>query len=163
MKKPGKADIPPPLFLPDARWKRTVMNQGLFESLTGSFVDGTPVESMAVKNRRTVSIMDHLNRLFNTREGSIPHLKDYGLPDISEIYRKMPHGIQELQKAIATAVEKYEPRLRNVRVSKRDTEKTDFKLVFILSGELKEGGMVRFQTTFTSMGNSSISPWKKPE
>jgi type VI secretion system protein len=139
------------------------MKQALFENLTGHFLDGTPVESVPAQNRGIMSIMDHLNRLFNTREGSLPHLKDYGLPDISEIYRKMPHGIEELQKAIRRTVEKYEPRLRKVKVTPRETDPKDFKLVFILSGELAEGGQVRFQTTFTSTGNSSIAPWKKPE
>ncbi len=140
------------------------MKQALFENLTGHFLDGTPVESVPVATRGIMSIMDHLNRLFNTREGSLPHLKDYGLPDISEIYRKMPHGIEELQKAIKRTVETYEPRLKKVKVTPRDTDPKDFRMVFILSGELTQGGgLVRFQTTFTSMGNSSIAPWKKPE
>jgi type VI secretion system protein len=139
------------------------MKQALFENLTGHFLNGTPVESVPAQNRGIMSIMDHLNRLFNTRKGSLMHLKDYGLPDISEIYRKMPHGIEELQKAIKRTVEKYEPRLRKVKVTERETDPKDFKLVFILSGELAEGGLVRFQTTFTSTGNSSIAPWKKPE
>jgi type VI secretion system protein len=140
------------------------MKQALFENLTGHFLDGTPVDSVATQTRGIMSIMDHLNRLFNTREGSLPHLKDYGLPDISEIYRKMPHGIEELQKAIKRTVEKYEPRLKKVKVTQLDTDAKEFRLVFILSGELTEsGGLVRFQTTFTSMGNSSIAPWKKPE
>jgi type VI secretion system protein len=139
------------------------MNQGLFESITGHFLDQTPVEGIPVASRRIVSIMDHLNRLFNTREGSLPHLKDYGLPDISDIYRKMPHGIEELQKAIKRTIEKYEPRLAKVKVVPKDTDPKEFKLVFILTGELREGGLVRFQTTFTSMGNSSIMPWKKSE
>ena len=139
------------------------MKQALFENLTGHFLDGRPVDSVPAQSRGIMSIMDHLNRLFNTRKGSLPHLKDYGLPDISEIYRKMPHGIEELQKAIKRTVEKYEPRLRKVKVTERETDPKDFKLVFILSGELAEGGLVRFQTTFTSTGNSSIAPWKKPE
>lgn len=139
------------------------MNQGLFESLTGHFLDGTPVESGTPKAKRMHSVMDHLNRLFNTRRGSIPHLKGYGLPDISEVYRRMPDGIDELKMAIRNAVEMYEPRLRRVKVVRRESEATDFKLVFILSGELQGGGLVRFQTTFTSTGNSSIAPWRKPE
>ena len=139
------------------------MKQALFENLTGQFLDGTPLASVPAARRGILSIMDHLNRLFNTREGSLVHLKDYGLPDISEIYRKMPHGIEELQKAIARTVEKYEPRLKKVKVTPRETDPKEFRLVFILSGELTEGGLVRFQTTFTSMGNSSIAPWKKPE
>jgi type VI secretion system protein len=139
------------------------MKQALFENLTGHFLDGTPVEDVSSQNRSIVSIMDHLNRLFNTREGSLTHLKDYGLPDISDIYRKMPHGIEELQKAIKRAVEKYEPRLKKIKVTPRETDPREFRLVFILSAELAWGGLVRFQTTFTSMGNPSIAPWKKPE
>ncbi len=140
------------------------MNQGLFESLTGHFMDGTPVEDIPKKDRRMRSIMDHLNRMFNTRVGTLPHLPDYGLPDISEVYRKMPHGIEELRQAVRRTVERYEPRLGNVRVVHRESDALKFKLTFILSGELKGGGgLVRFQTTFTSMGNSSISPWKQPK
>lgn len=139
------------------------MQQGLFESLTGHFLDKTRVEDVPPKTRRVVSLMDHLNRMFNTREGSITHLKDYGLPDISEIYRKMPYGVEELQKAIKRSVEKYEPRMHRIKVIHRDSDGDKFKLIFIISGELKGGGVVRFQTTFTSMGNSSIAPWKKPE
>jgi type VI secretion system protein len=139
------------------------MNQGLFESITGHFLDQTPVEGVPVSGRRMVSIMDHLNRLFNTREGSLPHLKDYGIPDISEIYRKMPYGMEELQQAVKRTIEKYEPRLHKIKVVPKETDPKEFKLVFILTGELRGGGTVRFQTTFTSMGNSSIMPWKKPE
>ncbi len=139
------------------------MHQGLFESLTGFFQDGTPVEAVPQNARRVRSVMDHLNRMFNTRQGSIAHLEDYGLPDISEMHRKMPDGVDELRMAIKKTVEKHEPRLKNVRVVKRETEKTSFTLEFLLTAELREGGMVRFQTVFTSMGNSSISPWRKSD
>jgi type VI secretion system protein len=139
------------------------MNQALFESITGTFLDGTPVASVSENKRLIHSIMDHLNRMFNTRKGSIPHLVDYGLPDISEIYRKMPDGIEELKEAIKRTVERYEPRLKNVRVVRREDSQLDARLVFILSGEIKKGGLVRFQTTFISTGNSTISPWKKPQ
>jgi type VI secretion system protein len=140
------------------------MNQGLFESLCGHYMDGTPVESVPKGSRVVRSIMDHLNRLFNTREGAIGHLPDYGLPDITEVYRKMPHGLEDLEQAIKRCLERYEPRLKNIRISHRDADPLDFKLVFIVSGELRNGGgLVRFQTTFTSLGQSSISPWKQPQ
>ncbi len=139
------------------------MKQALFESITGTFLDGTPVESVSEKKRQIHSIMDHLNRMFNTRTGSIPHLKDYGLPDISDVYRKMSEGIDELKEAIKRTIERYEPRLKNVRVVRREDSESDARLVFILSGETKHGGLVRFQTTFISTGNSTISPWKKPQ
>jgi len=139
------------------------MEQALFESITGTFRDGTPLEAVPRNKRLIVSIMDHLNRMFNTRTGSIPHLKDYGLPDISEIYRKMPDGIEELIDAVKRTVERYEPRLKNVRVVQLEDDVVGARLVLIVSGELQEGELVRFQTTFISTGNSTISPWKKPQ
>ena len=139
------------------------MEQALFESITGHFLDGTPIDSVSGKNRLTKSIIDHLTRMFNTRTGSIPHLKDYGLPDISEIYRKMPEGLDELIKAVKKTIETYEPRLKNIKVVRLNDDVPEARLVFILSGELKQGGRVRFQTTFTTTGNSTISPWKKPQ
>jgi type VI secretion system protein len=138
------------------------MNQALFESLTGVFVSGTSVDSVAGEQRRSTSILDHLNRMFNTREGTLPHLVDYGLPDISEIYRKMPHGIKELQLAIKRCVERYEPRLKNVRVQFKENKPTDFRMVFLIQGDYKRGGgTVRFQTTFMSNGDRSVAYYPK--
>lgn len=140
-----------------------LMDQAVFESITGHFLDGIKITSIPQKKRIIYSIMDHLRRVFNTRTGSIPHLKDYGLPDISEIYRKMPDGIEELEKAIKKTIEKYEPRLKNVKVSHSEDDIDNARLVFILSGRIKNAGVVRFQTTFISTGNSTITPWKKPQ
>ena len=137
------------------------MNQGLFESLAGNFLDGTSVSDAPAKDRRITSVMDHLNRLFNTRRGTIPHLPDYGLPDISEIYRKMPGGIEELQSAIKKTVEKYEPRLTRIKVLKQENAASDLSLEYILSGEMIGGGTVRFKTKFSGTGNLSIAPWKR--
>jgi type VI secretion system protein len=136
------------------------MNQGLFESLTGHFIDGMPVDKEGGRSRRIHSVMDNLNRLFNTRQGVLGHLVDFGIPDISEIYRKMPRGVEELQQAMVRTVARYEPRLKKVKIIRRDTDPKEFKMVFILSAELTEGGQVRFQTVFTSGGPSAISPWK---
>jgi type VI secretion system protein len=138
------------------------MNQGLFESLIGRYADGTPLEAIPPAERRIASIKDNLTRLFNTREGLLPHLKDYGLPDISEIYRTMPHGLARLETAIQTAIEKYEPRLKNSRVIKLpQAEGKVLTIEFTVSGEVQGVGRITFQTTFLSSGQSSIGSWKK--
>ena len=142
------------------------MNQGLFESLAGRFNDGTPVEAVPLAERRIVSIKDNLTRIFNTREGLLPHLKCCGLPDITEIYRSMPHGLRRLEEAIAAALEKNEPRLHNVTVQRQaDAGQADagqaFTLAFAISGEVPGCGIVTFQTTFLTNGQSAIGSWKK--
>lgn len=139
------------------------LKQGLFESLTGHFYDGKEIDDIPESGRLQRSIMDHLTRLFNTRSGSISHLPDYGLPDISELYRRMPEGLESLRSAIKKTVEKYEPRLKNIRVRTQDTETKHAQLIFILTAEFKNGGMVHFQTTFSTSEPSTIVAWKKPQ
>jgi len=137
------------------------MNQGLFESLVGRFYDATPIEAVPLAERRIISIKDNLTRIFNTREGLLPHLKGYGLPDITEIYRTMPHGVERLEEAIVTTVEKNEPRLRNVKVLRHTDAEHALTLAFSISGEVPGFGIVTFQTTFLTNGRSSIASWKK--
>ena len=138
------------------------MNQGLFESLTGRFADKTPLETVSSTDQRIMSIKDNLTRIFNTREGLLPHLKDYGLPDISEIYRTMPHGIERLESAITTTIEKFEPRLKNIRVIRLPPAPGKVLTIeFTVSGEVQGIGRIVFQTTFLSSGQSSIGSWKK--
>lgn len=139
------------------------MQQALFESLIGTFMDGTPVESLSIPGRVVHSVMDNLNRIFNTRVGSIPHLKYYGLPDIGDIYQNLSSGIDELREAIRKSVMLYEPRMKNVRVIRCEDIEKSSRLVFILSGEILSIGLVQFQTTFISTGQSTVSPWKKPQ
>jgi len=137
------------------------MNQGLFESLVGRFYDATPVETVPLAERRIVSIKDNLTRIFNTREGLLPHLKGYGLPDISEIYRSMPDGLERLEEALVSTIEKNEPRLRNVKVQRQDGASGAMTLAFSISGEVPGFGTITFQTTFFTNGQSSIASWKK--
>ena len=138
-----------------------LMNQGLFESLAGRFYDGTPLEAVPLAERRIVSIKDNLTRIFNTREGLLPHLKGYGLPDITEIYRSMPHGVERLEEAIAATVEKNEPRLHNVKVLRQADAAHALSLAFAISGEVPGYGAVTFQTTFLTNGQSAVGSWKK--
>nr|WP_308810915.1 MULTISPECIES: hypothetical protein [unclassified Paraburkholderia] len=43
-------------------------------------------------------------------------MPDYGLDDLSEIYRHLPSCAHQLQRVIETTVLKYEPRVRAVRM-----------------------------------------------
>jgi type VI secretion system lysozyme-like protein len=137
------------------------MNQGLFESLAGRFNDGTPVEAVPLAERRIVSIKDNLTRIFNTREGLLPHLTCCGLPDITEIYRSMPHGVKRLEEAVIAVLEKNEPRLHNVKVERQADTAHAFTLSFAISGEVPGYGAVTFQTTFMTNGQSAVGSWKK--
>lgn len=132
------------------------MRSSIYDVLRGSFeCDNRPLHHVPQHRRRVFSIVDNLHRLFNTRRGTLEHMIDYGLPDISEIYRDMPASISDLQAALQETVEKYEPRLRNVRVLHQEKDETQFDmtLTFILSGRLVGRERIRFETTFQSEAN----------
>ena len=99
------------------------MDAGLIDLLLGHFLDGQAVADGDPARNRLSSIVDNLSRLFNTRRGSIAHLPDFGLPDISQVYRDLPYSIEGLRGAIRSVVEKYEPRLHRVRVEKLEKDK----------------------------------------
>jgi type VI secretion system protein len=134
------------------------MEAGLFDVLVGHFADETSVEAAAPAERRVRSVVDHLGYLFNTRRGSLPHLPDYGLPDVAEVYRDMPDSAEPLRAAIREVVERYEPRLRRVRVEAARTDPHAMRLVFIVSGQTAGGDDVRLQTTFSSSEPAEITP-----
>jgi len=150
-----------PRFLPLASFEamnkaRVVGGESLFEKLGGQYADGTPIESVPISMRRAKSIADHLHRMFNTRKGSVPHLPDYGLPDINEIYRKLPGSLKDLEETIIILTTKYEPRLERVRVRSVPTAPTEFKLNFEMSASIKGGDRILFKTSFSSTGESDV-------
>lgn len=134
------------------------MEASLYDVLTGGFVDDRPLSSVSSNRHRKLSVMSNLNRLFNTRQGSIQHLPEYGLPDIMTIYRDAPRSADELRRAIQKAIRTYEPRLRRVRVEHRETDEYTMRLIFIVSAELMNGEQVQFETTFGSQESAQVQP-----
>lgn len=69
------------------------------------------------------SVRRHLDRLLNARHGMSQAQGDYGLPAMVDLLAGSGDHIQVVSEAIRTAIEKYEPRLRRVRViCERDSE-----------------------------------------
>lgn len=134
------------------------MNASVFDVLNGGFANGRSVRSVPEERRLLWSVVSNLNRLFNTRRGSVRHLPDYGLPDMLTVYRDAPRSADELRRAIKESIKTYEPRLRRVRIRHRDTEEYTMRLVFIVRAELIDGERVRFETTFESQKSAKVEP-----
>lgn len=134
------------------------MEASIFDVLTGTFANGRPVTSVSEDQRLLLSVVSNLNRLFNTRRGTVGHLPDYGLPDMLTVYRDSPQSADELRRAVKESIETYEPRLNRVRVRHRETDEHAMRLVFIVKAELKNGERVRFETTFESQKTATVEP-----
>lgn len=62
------------------------------------------------------SITLHLQNVLNTRQGGVQIAEDYGLPDFNDVLHSQAGAAREIEKAIRLTIQKYEPRLRAVRV-----------------------------------------------
>ncbi|CAI0999144.1 type VI secretion system lysozyme-like protein [Serratia liquefaciens] len=88
----------------------------LYERLYGYFAGGLPLEQVSEENQYIMSVLDNLQRVLSTRAGSVAHLPDYGLPDMTEILQGMPGTTHQLKTVLATVLLKYEPRTCDIAV-----------------------------------------------
>jgi type VI secretion system protein len=129
----------------------------LFDVLKGHFMDGSPVASVDGPTALKKSIQDHLEHLLNARQGVMPHLPDYGLPDLTAVYQEMPYSVNSLAESVKSTLVRYEPRLKNIKVTPYPVAKGDFVLHFQISGQMVSGEQLRFQTYFLSGGHATVA------
>ena len=87
--------------------------------MTGHFANGARIDDYDAATQKCYSVQDNIQRILNSRRNGLAHLPDYGLDDLSEIYRHLPSCAHKLQRVIETTVLKCEPRMRAVRMGRR--------------------------------------------
>ncbi|GAB4229274.1 MAG: type VI secretion system baseplate subunit TssE [Deltaproteobacteria bacterium] len=63
------------------------------------------------------SVLEHLRRILGTRQGCVPIADDYGVPEFTEYLHLGADAYREIERVLRTTIQKYEPRLKGVRVS----------------------------------------------
>ena len=121
---------------------------GLFEAVTGHFANGDPIDSHDRNTQTFLSVRDNIQRILNSRRNSFLHLPDYGLGDLSKIYRHMPASAHTLRREIEGTLLKYEPRLKSIDIASAEPGE-DLLLSFTMTCELHQAGLVRYGTYFT--------------
>lgn len=102
-----------------------------------------------------LSVQDNIQRILNSRRNGLAHLPDYGLDDLSEIYRHLPSSAHKLRHAIEATILKYEPRVKAIDIQVSETE-PGMLLSFTMSCHLHQEGLVRFGTHFTPDGRTRL-------
>ena len=128
---------------------------GLFERITGHFADGALVKDFTPEEQTFFSVRDNIERILNSRRGSLAHLPDFGLDDLSEIYRHLPSSTHRLRHAIESTLLEYEPRLKAVEIEMQSPE-PGMKVSFTMACHLHKEGLVRFDTVFTPDGKTRL-------
>ena len=105
------------------------------------------------------SIMRHLTKMLNVRQGSVKILPDYGIPDLNDMIGAFPSGLVELRQAIKATLENYEPRLSNVQVNYIRDEDDRLSMKFEINAQLIVGDKptpVSFKTILRDAGEADV-------
>lgn len=104
------------------------------------------------------SVLGHLRRMLNTRQNNAPAVPDYGVPDLVDMVRNFPESTGQMEQAIRTSIQRYEPRLSAVQVRYVPREDEGLTLSFEISARLGQDGRgVSFVTRITPDGPVEVS------
>lgn len=106
------------------------------------------------------SVLDHLNCLLNTRQGSAMIAVDLGMPDFTNMVRSFDDmTCDNLAADIKSVLEKYEPRLTGVRIEVLPRDDKVLKMKFKIEGKLRlsRGNMeISFETIVDPEGKIEL-------
>lgn len=134
----------------------------LYEMLYGNFTGGLELHSVSEQDQAILSVLDNMQRILNCRAGSLAHLPDYGLPDMTKILQGMPGTAHQLMTTFSNVLLKYEPRLSSIRVDMLP-QITPGELRYAIDAELKGVGLVRYGSEFMPEGNVLIRHMKQQQ
>ena len=82
------------------------------------------------------SIIRNLHRILNCRQGHAPAQMDYGIPDATAIVSSGPDAAGEMSRVLRECIAKYEPRLKDVKVTAVEDDDDPLSLRFQISAQL---------------------------
>ncbi|MGC0958510.1 type VI secretion system baseplate subunit TssE [Pantoea agglomerans] len=134
----------------------------LYEMLSGNFSGGLSLHQVSEENQVILSVLDNMQRILNCRAGTLAHLPDYGLPDMTKTLQGMPGTAHQLLKTFSDVLLKYEPRLKNINVILLD-QHIPGELRYAIDAELNGIGLVRYGTEFMPEGRVLLRHLKQQQ
>lgn len=118
-----------------------------------------PLRRGGDNQRRCIdSVLAHLQRILNTRQGNVPIADDYGVPDFLDFLQTYPESVHEIERNIKNAIDTYEPRLSGASVTYVFDQDDALTLRFQIVASLTvEGGRkIYFETVVDTDGRVRI-------
>ncbi|WP_133623550.1 type VI secretion system baseplate subunit TssE [Erwinia sp. LJJL01] len=134
----------------------------LYEMLYGNFAGGLDLHNVSEENQVILSVLDNMQRILNCRAGTLAHLPDYGLPDMTKILQGMPGTAHQLMTTLSGVLLRYEPRLSSIKVDML-LQSIPGELRYAIDAELKGIGLVRYGTEFMPEGKVLIRHMKQQQ
>lgn len=127
----------------------------LYDMLLGQ-IGGEPLNAHEDRTLECLSVQQNVRRILNARAGALKHLPDYGLPDLTHIYKALPASAHLLKQQMETTLLKYEPRIRSIEVAIIENDDPGVLVSFEMTCHLKKAGLVRFCTYFEPPGRMRL-------
>ncbi len=106
------------------------------------------------------SIMGHLRRILNTRQGSVPIDLEFGVPDFTNLAGSFSSGTtRQIIDDMTRMVQRYEPRLKQPSIEFTENQEGVLTLVFSMNGLIEVDNIdipIRLSTTVLSSGKVSL-------
>ncbi|EGD01685.1 hypothetical protein B1M_25302 [Burkholderia sp. TJI49] len=119
-------------------------------------IGGEPLDAYDDRTLECLSVQHNVRRILNTRAGALKHLPDYGLPDLTNIYKALPASAHLLKSQMEATLLKYEPRIRAIDVEILENDDPGVLVSFEMTCHLKKAGLVRFGTYFEPPGRMRV-------
>jgi len=107
------------------------------------------------------SVLHHVQKILNTKQGAVPIAPDYGVPDFTDIAGSYASdSIQQMEEGITRVIAKYEPRLLEPHLEFEEQQDDVLALRFRIKGKLAVEGQdypVIFESVVQSDGKITIN------
>jgi type VI secretion system protein len=140
----------------------TEFNPSLYEMLLQNFDGDLDLHQISEEDQHTLSVLDNMQRILNSRAGTLAHLPDYGLPDMGQILQGLPATAHGLMRSMQETLTRYEPRLTAVNIQLLPQTQPGH-LEYSLDVQLKSGRQVMFGTTLAAEGKILVRHLKRQE
>ncbi len=141
-------------------------NLSLYDVLVGQFVseavnpdalDHTNFDRLSEDEKLRTSIIENLRMVLSTRQGSVQHLPDFGMPDILQLYFDSGNSIDPVKKEIKDVILKYEPRIGDVQVQKSEFDQESMRISLKIMASIKDDPRKEILLTeFSSTGWTKV-------
>ena len=134
----------------------------LYEMLAGNFTGGLALHQVSEQNQVILSVLDNMQRILNCRAGTLAHIPDFGLPDMTNILQGLPGTAHKLLSTLSAVLLKYEPRLKTIDVILLE-QNVPGELRYAIDAELRGIGLVRYGTEFMPEGRVMLRHLKQQQ
>ena len=137
-----------------------MQEQRLLERIASLEAGGASKKNLTTEQVLVASIQAHLQRILNTRQGSVPIDPQFGVPDFTNLAGSFSVGsTPEIVKDLTRMISSYEPRLLQPKITVAKAENEVLSLSFQLEGFVSIGDRhipIRLATRVSSSGRVTL-------